>query len=1580
MQHVAPDCEFSIHVMQETLLSSVRIGFILIAGTARLLSTWQRSLCSSFIACGIQGAACRVHTVNNDDKIMDSKDDDRKVPSFDGRLDGYRDYRRRALLYFHGLEDTKQSLAAPRLIAALTGSAFECFRERDPGDFRNTGGVKTMLDILDARFQYTPEQELSEWMENLLYKLRRQQGEETTAFTTRFETTLSKTEDLITEELRLERRRRQDQARAEYRRQSLDYMVARQQHQVAAAVLPEGQTPPPGPEPPVPPSDPPQVAPFRLPEVLKGFLYLRHVGISLQTRASLLRSAGGSLRYDKVAELLRRTELDSLVAARGTRPSGHGYFADVEEEDYGDEYDDEPEEDYDEYYDGYGGYAEDEEEEDFDDDDAVNEEGEEEYNSAMIGYLEARKKLLSLRKARGFRDPPEAASGKGSTKGGKGKDSRPKVPSQANRVSRGDFQWRPGTSSTSSRATSQPRGKSGPSRRSKGQGRKPKGGGRRSSSGARRGDPNGSQYLGWATSAPSTSGTLPSQPAFSPEFSFMAGVYPRASVPVSEVEVERCLLLDRHLGLEEVDSSEVEQACLAVPPGHAVVDTGCTSTLVGSESERRWNEELQRQTGGSLQAERGPSDVKFEGINGEAKATHQVKYPVRLGGRDGFIKASVIPGRAPFLLSIQALRQMRAKLDCEKDVLEVPGIGSIQLSVNSVGHYLLPLFDFHSQPSPPPGLEQSLAAAEDSLGGPEDEESLRVTTRQDGVVEVENSVHPPAPCATSTYRPRMAEVSKRTDKLAKSVLLRLAKETRGPWVQLPQELAALYLILGRHGFFSPDVPWQIRAAQIGYRSKVVRKPPAAIMNEASVLVIALGDRTFRILKDWSACTECTGERLQTEASDARLFLFVFATMPQEKLSVTSQEPSVVEQSCVGHVSERASQALMVSHVSGAVPESAAQAQPLLESFDISDSEYFSCAEDSDHECLGVPVHYLGGGEPAGLCPRRGALDRNVCQWLRSDLALRDLSPQVQDLPRPSCQMGAKHRPADVQRPARLRVHFGSRAIGFRQDLYVGPRRSHPHGRRHHRVAQVQGCSLPVRCSQGHFEQDGCASKDTSTLGNGSSRVEYYQIWGQCGDSEAEDQSSCDVRSAAGHTGQSQLRTSGDGLHAAGEAGDQFWASSDPSAAREATAQHSGPQLHHECREEDDQGGVRSGAKCHDCRCSYGAFPDRAGCGVRGTSSRVVGKGGMVEASGGTDRRTDLFINGGFEHRERESRHSIPRRSRHVGVLGAGLAALIAACHSEIYVPPQHVATDPPEDGLGLTSWPRLSPEVSVEVPCDLGMQLPVAWHAVGARDMSKRATRAQLRDWLGPQSWKIDRGSTVGLIEVYTGRGRLSDSHEELCEGSEAIRLGHMYGQELRSPEGQWFTLSLIELCKPQDVYVSFPCKGWCRWSSFNERKEPGTRLKILQERVESRKDLNLLFAILEKQSGGNRQTHAENPQSSLAWLDRRFRRLKVAHGFVSFDQCRLGLRHPRSGRPIRKSTTLFTTQRSLAEHMSHFKCSCSAKHDRAEGNFQGRSVTSWCEDYSSGLAGLTAWPGQRGGELAGVRASGRARSLIVEC
>ena len=221
---------------------------------------------------------------------METKEDNPKaVPAFDGKLDNYRDYRKRALIYFNSLEDHKQSLAAPRLIASLGGSAFECLRERDPADFRNQRGVMQLLAVLDERFQFTPDKELSDKLEDLFFRLRRRRGEETTSFTTRFETMLAKTEELITEEHRQERRRQTEAQRAEYRRASLDFVVARQRYEAQVAALIESQQPPQEPVAPEPPQDLSQVPGFRFPETMKGFLYLRHIGISIQTRSSLLR-------------------------------------------------------------------------------------------------------------------------------------------------------------------------------------------------------------------------------------------------------------------------------------------------------------------------------------------------------------------------------------------------------------------------------------------------------------------------------------------------------------------------------------------------------------------------------------------------------------------------------------------------------------------------------------------------------------------------------------------------------------------------------------------------------------------------------------------------------------------------------------------------------------------------------------------------------------------------------------------------------------------------------------------------------------------------------------------------------------------------------------------------------------------------------------------------------------------------------------------------------------------------------------------------------------------------------------------
>ena len=194
----------------------------------------------------------------------------------------------------------------------------------------------------------------------------------------------------------------------------------------------------------------------------------------------------------------------------------------------------------------------------------------------------------------------------------------------------------------------------------------------------------------------------------------------------------------------------------------------------------------------------------------------------------------------------------------------------------------------------------------------------------------------------------------------------------------------------------------------------------------------------------------------------------------------------------------------------------------------------------------------------------------------------------------------------------------------------------------------------------------------------------------------------------------------------------------------------------------------------------------------------------------------------------------------------------------------------------------------------------------------------------------------------------MSDAYEEL--GGEAIRIGRAWGQELRSPEARWYLRSLLQICKPDDVLVAFPCTLHCQWSSYNEHRGLATRRKVLQDRLESKQDLHLLFEVIEAQTAGGRHVHAENPQGSRAWKDARFQTLKCTHHYVDFHQCVLGLKSPKTGAPIRKATRLFTTRQGLVNRLQKFRC-CHASHARLEGSFQGKPLTKWAENYPMPMA-----------------------------
>ena len=262
----------------------------------------------------------------------------------------------------------------------------------------------------------------------------------------------------------------------------------------------------------------------------------------------------------------------------------------------------------------------------------------------------------------------------------------------------------------------------------------------------------------------------------------------------------------------------------------------------------------------------------------------------------------MIPGKAPFLLSIQALRAMKARLDCEHDVLEIPGIGKVPLEVNSVGHYLLPLLNFSNRSDLTAAADHGFVSAEADFG-PESELVVddSITRPGSGLgsppgLELPNEAgHESQNDANSPDRrsrptdliPNFNAVASRTEGYAIGAFLRLARETKGPWVALPRELATVYLILGKHAYDSKRIPWKVKAAQVGYRSRIIRRGPLQLKH-GWVLVMSLADRRLEVVQDWTRLEETVGRSLPKVSDNTAKFLFAFALPPDHESMPGSQ--------------------------------------------------------------------------------------------------------------------------------------------------------------------------------------------------------------------------------------------------------------------------------------------------------------------------------------------------------------------------------------------------------------------------------------------------------------------------------------------------------------------------------------------------------------------------------------------------------------------------------------------------------------------------------------------------------------------
>ena len=199
---------------------------------------------------------------------------------------------------------------------------------------------------------------------------------------------------------------------------------------------------------------------------------------------------------------------------------------------------------------------------------------------------------------------------------------------------------------------------------------------------------------------------------------------------------------------------ELEVLLASIPQGHGIMDSGCTTSVVGEQAASDLASYLIRcGLPGPEKCDLPP--VELRGFRGESTSTSSgLKRTVKIGNQVGTLATYVIPGATPFLISRPVLEAMGAKLDFEKRTLTAVkhDLHDVPLRQASNGHFLLPLC------TPPPDI-----AIQQDCGVTERLEQIRSSSTEIASVEAEEtnepnlhqrcSSHAESSCEASCSRP-----------------------------------------------------------------------------------------------------------------------------------------------------------------------------------------------------------------------------------------------------------------------------------------------------------------------------------------------------------------------------------------------------------------------------------------------------------------------------------------------------------------------------------------------------------------------------------------------------------------------------------------------------------------------------------------------------------------------------------------------------------------------------------------------------------------------------------------------------------
>ena len=184
-------------------------------------------------------------------------------------------------------------------------------------------------------------------------------------------------------------------------------------------------------------------------------------------------------------------------------------------------------------------------------------------------------------------------------------------------------------------------------------------------------------------------------------------------------------------------------------------------------------------------------------------------------------------------------------------------------------------------------------------------------------------------------------------------------------------------------------------------------------------------------------------------------------------------------------------------------------------------------------------------------------------------------------------------------------------------------------------------------------------------------------------------------------------------------------------------------------------------------------------------------------------------------------------------------------------------------------------------------------------------------------------------------------SEEYKAQGGRVERLGLHNGYDLSTRTGYRKAASFLREHKPRNVHLAPPCFPWSQFQNINQRTEQQIQDLRMKREVGRRllKNLESLAEIQIKELQG--ELSGEQPWTASSWRERSWHRIsKMAGGSFRVDGCRFGLKHPKTGKLLKKSWGFFATKTAVKQRL-HVTCNHPKEdHSPIEGNITPLSAT----------------------------------------